>query len=121
MPLVGRFITSVLSVLDANDPDTFRKGLVAAGRIPLVSHTVMRMQSPAIEKGNASLPGPGNDGKPENPGPPPKGGELPQCSVTDPGCTPEPKPKLGDPPPTCDPADPACTDKPDCLNLTPVP
>jgi uncharacterized membrane protein (UPF0127 family) len=119
MPLVGRFITSVLSVLDANDPDTFRKGLVAAGRIPLVSHTVMRMQSPAIENGNASLPGPGNDGKPENPGPPPKGGELPQCSVTDPGCTVEPGPNPGDVDPICDPSDPKC--KPQCPNLALVP
>jgi hypothetical protein len=68
-----------------------------------------------------SIPGPGNNGKATDPGPPPKAGELPKCSVTDPACTPEPKPKLGDPPPTCDPTDPACTDKPDCLNLTPVP
>jgi hypothetical protein len=77
------------------------------------------MQSPAIENGNASLPGPGNDGKPENPGPPPKGGELPKCSVTDPGCTVEPGPNPGDVDPICDPSDPKC--KPQCPNLALVP
>ncbi len=88
MPLVGRFYTWALSVLDADDPDVFRKGLVAAGRIPIVSHTVIRMQSEAIENDTmVSIPGPGNNGKVTDPGPPYSGsGELPKCGATDPSC-----------------------------------
>ena len=62
-------------------------GLIADGRIPVVAHTVMRMQSPAIEAGNVSNPGAGNAGKPVDPGPPPQGPGLPNCAKTDPGCT----------------------------------
>jgi hypothetical protein len=92
MPLVGRFYTWALSVLDASDPDTFRKGLVAAGRIPIVSHTVIRMQSEPIENATmVSVPGPGNNGKATDPGPPYSGGgELPSCPVADPTCTSKP-------------------------------
>jgi hypothetical protein len=119
IPLAGRFMNWALGVLNSGDPDAFRQGLVAAKRIPVVTHTVMRMQSPAIENANASLPGPGNDGKPTGPGPAPKGDPLPKCSVTDPACTNPPKPD--EPPSICDPAAGDCPDKPDCLNLTPVP
>lgn len=103
IPLAGKFMNWALSVLNGGDTDVFRKGLVAAGRIPVVTHTVMRMQSPAYEKANASIPGPGNDGKPTDPGPAPGpgpgpgDGQLPKCPVTDPACTPEPMP-------ACDPA-----------------
>jgi hypothetical protein len=92
MPLVGRFYTWALSVLDASDPDTFRKGLVAAGRIPIVSHTVIRMQSEPMENATmVSIPGPGNNGKATDPGPPYGGsGELPRCSATDPACASKP-------------------------------
>jgi hypothetical protein len=87
VPLAGRFMTWSLGVINKNDADTFRAGLVKDGGIPVVSHTVMRLQSPAIENGNASSPGPGNDGKPVDPGTKPPGGELPKCPVTDPTCT----------------------------------
>jgi hypothetical protein len=131
IPLAGKFMSWALGVLDPADPksasksdtDAFRAALINAGRIPVVTHTVMRMQSPAIENANASIPGPGNDGKPEDPGPPPKGGELPRCPVTDPACTPKPEPEPDDLPSLCDPSlDPACATKPPpCPNLTPVP
>lgn len=104
IPLAGKFMNWALGILNSGDPDAFRKGLVAAGRIPVVTHTVMRMQSPAYENANASIPGPGNDGKPTDPGPAPGGGELPKCPDTDPACTPAPKPE-------CDPA----TDPNGCL------
>ncbi|MFP5407659.1 MAG: TadE/TadG family type IV pilus assembly protein [Gammaproteobacteria bacterium] len=106
IPLAGKFMNWSLGILNSGDPDAFRQGLVAAGRIPVVTHTVMRMQSPAYENANASIPGPGNDGKPEDPGPAPGqvDGSLPKCPVTDPACTPEPKP-------ACDPA----TDPNGCL------
>lgn len=103
IPLAGKFMNWALSVLNGGDTDVFRKGLVAAGRIPVVTHTVMRMQTPAYENANASIPGPGNDGKPTDPGPAPGpgpgpgDGQLPKCPVTDPACTPEPGP-------ACDPA-----------------
>ncbi|MFN3792892.1 TadE/TadG family type IV pilus assembly protein [Massilia sp.] len=124
IPLAGRFMNWALSVLNEGDTDAFRQGLIAAGRIPVVTHVVMRMQSPAIEAGNASLPGPGNGGEPEDPGSPPgPGGEpLPRCEVTDPGCTRPPKTEPpGDLEPICDPATGNCPDKPDCIDLTPMP
>lgn len=122
IPLAGRFMNWALGELDKSDPDAFRQGLVKAGRIPVVAHTVMRMQSPAIEGGNASIPGPGNNGRPEDPGPPPKGDPLPKCPVTDPACTAKPGPDLDDLQPICDPSDPACASKPPpCPNLAPVP
>jgi hypothetical protein len=101
IPLAGRFMTWALETLNPADPDAFRQGLVAAGRIPIVAHVVMRMQSPAIENGNASNPGPGNDGDPEDPGPTPPGPGLPECPLTDPACQED----SGDPDePECDPA-----------------
>lgn len=106
MPLVGRFYTYALSVLNASDPDAFKKALLAKGRIPVVTHTVMRMQSPAIEAANASLPGPGNQGNPQDPGPVAKGPELPACDTINCAGSPppsnEPGPDTGNPPP-CDP------------------
>lgn len=102
IPLAGKFMNWALGVLNSGDTDAFRQGLVTAGRIPVVAHTVMRMQSPAYEKANASSPGPGNDGKPTDPGPTPGGagpevGFLPECPLTDPTCASEPKA-------ACDPA-----------------
>ncbi|WP_114970024.1 TadE family protein [Rhodoferax ferrireducens] len=87
IPLAGKFMNWALGLLNSGDSDAFRKGLVVAGRIPVVTHTVMRMQSPAIENGNASSPGPGNNGTPTDPGPAsPPGTELPRCPATDPMC-----------------------------------
>lgn len=93
MPLVGRFYTFALSVLSADDPDVFRKGLVNAGRIPIVAHTVIRMQSEPYENSlTVNIPGAGNNGNPTDPGPPYGGsGELPTCPVYDPTCVTCPK------------------------------
>ncbi|MDP2197928.1 MAG: TadE/TadG family type IV pilus assembly protein, partial [Sulfurimicrobium sp.] len=79
IPLAGKFMNWALGILNSGDPDAFRQGLVKAGRIPVVAHTVMRMQSPAYENANASNPGPGNGGVPKDPGPGPGGGGLPKC------------------------------------------
>ena len=117
IPLAGPFMARALAVLDPADGDAFRAGLIADGRIPVVAHTVMRMQSPAIEAGNASLPGPGNAGKPVDPGPPPQGPGLPACPVTDPACTaPTEPPPASEPLPVgCDPlTDPGCGSLPSC-------
>ena len=88
IPLAGPFLTWALGKLNPVDSDVFRAGLVAAGRIPVVTQTVMRMQSPAIEGSNASSPGPGNAGTPVGPGPIPPGPVLPTCPVTNPTCAP---------------------------------
>jgi Flp pilus assembly protein TadG len=95
IPLAGKFMTWALGILNSGDSDAFRQGLVAAGRIPVVTATVMRMQSPAFESSNASSPGPGNNGTPIDPGPTPVGPttpELPSCPVTDPSCVSSPTP-----------------------------
>lgn len=115
IPLAGPFMARAIAALDPADGDAFRAGLVASGRIPVVAHTVMRMQSPAIETGNPSAPGPGNGGTPIDPGPPPQGSGLPVCAVTDPACTtaPRPLPESGQPPGGCDPlTDPGCPSSP---------
>lgn len=52
VPLAGRFFTWALRTLSP-DHDAFRRGLVEAGRIPLVSQVTLRMQSDAIE--NAAI------------------------------------------------------------------
>ena len=122
IPLAGRFMSWALGELNKGDTDAFRLGLVKAGRIPVVTATVMRMQTPAIEAGNVSIPGPGNGGTPEDPGPElgSPGDPLPECPATDPACTSEPD--VSDVPSICDPAtDPACPSTPPCPNVTPIP
>ena len=117
IPLAGPFMARALAALDPADGDAFRAGLITGGRIPVVAHTVMRMQSPAIEVGNPSSPGPGNAGRPVDPGPPPQGPGLPECPVTDPACTPptEPPPAPEPVPGGCDPlTDPGCGSPPSC-------
>ena len=117
IPLAGPFMARALALLDPADGDAFRAGLIADGRIPVVAHTVMRMQSPAIEAGNASYPGAGNAGKPVDPGPSPQGPGLPECPVTDPACTPPtvPPPAPEPVPDECDPlTDPGCWSVPSC-------
>ena len=116
IPLAGPFMARALAALDPADGDAFRAGLIADGRIPVVAHTVMRMQSAAIEAGNASSPGPGNAGKPVDPGLPPQGPGLPACPVTDPACAPPTEPPAPEPlPDGCDPlTDPGCGSPPSC-------
>ena len=117
IPLAGPFMARAIAALDPVDGDAFRAGLVAGGRIPVVTHIVMRMQSPAIEAGNASAPGPGNGGAPVDPGPPSGGPGLPVCTVTDPACTAPPAPiPASDPLPVgCEPlTDPGCGAPPQC-------
>lgn len=68
MPLVGTFYVKVLQGL-ANvgliaETDPFKLALLQQGRIPMVTHTTMRMQSDAFENGNVSNPGAGNNGVP---------------------------------------------------------
>jgi Flp pilus assembly protein TadG len=96
VPFVSKFYITYLKWLDPHT-DAFYSKLVDAGRIPVVTHVTVEMQSDAIESdATVSIPGPGNGGNPTNPGDPPVSDNPP------PDCT-----KLG-----CDPPDespePAC-------------
>jgi len=99
MPLVGRFYTWALGKLGAGAGDAFKQGLIAAGRIPIVSHVVVRMQSDAIRNSAmVSSPGAGNGGTPSDPGPAPEPPELPSCPYYDTSCA-----GGGNPPPVEEP------------------
>ena len=88
MPLVGRFYTWALGKLGAGAGDPYKQSLIDAGRIPVVVHTTLRMQSDPIRNAlMISSPGPGNDGKPKEPAPPPKEEPLPTCGYADPSCS----------------------------------
>ncbi|MFG6443612.1 hypothetical protein ACG0Z3_23290, partial [Roseateles sp. LKC17W] len=80
--------TWALSKLGAGVGDAFKLGLIEAGRIPVVSHVVVRMQSDAIRNtAMVSSPGPGNDGTPTDPGPGTTPPDLPTCPWWDPSCS----------------------------------
>jgi hypothetical protein len=66
VPLIGNMLAYLAGY---NEQDSFKKGLYDAGRIPLVTHVTLQMQSNAIESTNVSSPGKGNDGQPVNPDP----------------------------------------------------
>jgi outer membrane protein OmpA-like peptidoglycan-associated protein/uncharacterized membrane protein YgcG len=89
MPLAGRFYTWALNALRAGDGDAFKQTLIDAGRIPVVVHTTLRMQSDAIRNtAMVSSPGPGNHGTPTDRGTPPGDPPtLPRCGPTDPACS----------------------------------
>jgi Flp pilus assembly protein TadG len=87
MPLAGSLYTWALNVLGAGASDPFVQALLEARRIPVVVHTTVRMQSDAIRNSAmASSPGPGNNGKPADPGPGPTSPTLPTCPYWDPTC-----------------------------------
>lgn len=101
IPLMGLIYNKYLAWLDPGD-DPFRSRLIAAGRIPVVTHATLQMQSDAIEPPNpVSIPGSGNNGSPVDPGEPPISTEPPPSCGTI-GCTTPPGPLdpggPGDPP-----------------------
>ena len=88
MPMVGKFYTWVLTMLGAGTDDAFKQALLLAGRIPVVTSTVIRMQSDAVKNSAMiSSPGKGNDGKPVPPDPGDPGPVVPQCPWWDPACS----------------------------------
>lgn len=88
VPLAGRFFVWAVSTMFPTHPDAFRRALLAQGRIPVVAHVTLRMQSDAIENHLlASTPGPGNHGRPLDPGAPAEPEPLPECRWADPLCT----------------------------------
>jgi TadE-like protein len=105
MPLAGRLYTWALDKLGTGTGDAFVQGLLKAGRIPVTVHTTVRMQSDAIRNSAmVSSPGPGNNGKPVDPGPEPAAPTLPTCPYWDPTCVSCPN---GVDDPACSPA--ACS------------
>ncbi|HET9644228.1 MAG TPA: TadE/TadG family type IV pilus assembly protein [Burkholderiaceae bacterium] len=91
MPMVGRFYTWALNQLNSAGGDSFKQALLDAGRIPVVTQTVMRMQSEPIRNAAmVSSPGAGNSGNPVDPGPAPG----PGGGTSDPGGD----PSSGNPP-----------------------
>jgi hypothetical protein len=87
IPMVGRFYTWSLQQLGSAGGDVFVQSLLQSRRIPVVVHTTVRMMSEPIENPlMASLPGAGNNGNPQDPGPPIAGNPLPACPFYDPTC-----------------------------------
>jgi Flp pilus assembly protein TadG len=112
VPFVSKLYLTYLKWLDPHN-DAFFSKLVDAGRIPVVTHVTVEMQSDAIESdANVSIPGPGNGGKPTNPGDPPvNSGPPPEC--TNLGC----EVSGPTPQPACNPfTDPnRCQSTPECV------
>ncbi len=116
VPFISHIYIWALEKLDPK-VDSFHTSLVQAGRIPVVTHVMLHMNSDAIESDSTvSIPGKGNGGNPTDPGNPPTSTEsLPGCSTA--GCTTIGSSK----PPACDPATDANGCKPTltCSRLNP--
>lgn len=56
VPLAGKLYVQALRLGLWSQPDTFVWGLLAAGRIPVVTHTVVRMQSDGFESMSTARP-----------------------------------------------------------------
>jgi uncharacterized membrane protein (UPF0127 family) len=104
VPVVGKLYLAYLKWADAHT-DAFQTKLIDDGRIPVVTHVTLEMQSEAIEPDNpVSIPGAGNGGKPADPGNPPVAqGPGPDCTTLScKGSSPPPSPPP-DPEPACNP------------------
>jgi hypothetical protein len=90
VPLMGGIYAKYIAWLDTGG-DAFNTGLIAARRIPMVTHVTLLMQSDALEDNPVSSPGPGNNGTPTDPGEPPVvDTPPPKCGTI--GCTTPPGP-----------------------------
>ena len=56
VPLAGRFFTWALRMLDPDDDDAFRRGLVEASRIPMVSQVTLRTVRRGSIEGDDAAP-----------------------------------------------------------------
>lgn len=65
--LIGSIYKKYLQWLDSGS-DEFNTRLIDGGRIPIVAHVTLAMHSDAVEAGNLSMPGLGNDGRPVDSG-----------------------------------------------------
>ncbi|MFZ5528717.1 MAG: OmpA family protein [Pseudomonadota bacterium] len=90
VPLVGRVYAIFLKWLDVKD-SAFETRLIESGRVPVVSHVTLQMQTDPIETTQVSIPGMGNGGQPVDPGDPPvTTAEPPRCQTI--GCSEMPDP-----------------------------
>ena len=118
VPLISRLYTKYLKWQDLGD-DAFHTRLVNDGRIPVVTHITLHMQSDAIEPdAPVSSPGQGNGGTATNPGDPSTTSRPPPSCTTASCGSAEPAPSqpcdpLSDtnhcsPPTGCSPGDISC-------------
>jgi uncharacterized membrane protein (UPF0127 family) len=113
VPIIGKLYIAYLKWGDTHTDD-FQTRLINDGRIPVVTHVTLEMQSDAIEPDNpVSTPGLGNGGKAADPGSPPVT-PRPQPDCTTLSC-PAPSP---DPQPACNPfTDPNRCEPPPCSQI----
>jgi uncharacterized membrane protein (UPF0127 family) len=129
IPVIGRLYLAYLKWADQHT-DEFQTKLISSGRIPVVTHVTIEMQSDAIEPDSpVSTPGLGNGGHTTNPpSPPVTQGPPPDCTTLscdspappspEPACNPFTDPNHCEPPTTCVPNSQMC-----CIptNFTPIP
>ncbi len=86
VPLIGMIYSKFLKEFDTRT-DAFQTQLINAGRIPVVTHVTLQMQSDAIEGSNVSSPGTTNNGTSNNPSSPsnPSASTPPNCLTI--GCS----------------------------------
>jgi uncharacterized membrane protein (UPF0127 family)/Flp pilus assembly protein TadG len=122
VPFVSKIYMAYLKWMDPHDDELYTR-LVEAGRIPVVTHVTIEMQSDAIESdASVSIPGAGNGGTPTNPGDTPVATNDPPPDCTNLGChapapapTPVPAPGPAADPPACNPfIDPNHCQAPQC-------
>jgi outer membrane protein OmpA-like peptidoglycan-associated protein len=81
VPLVGAIYARYLKWAD-DGSSAARTALLDAGRIPVVTHVTVQMQSDAIEGPTVTSPGMGNGGAPADPGMPPGPTSPPPACAT---------------------------------------
>lgn len=103
VPIVSKVYLTALRAADSGQ-DPFYSQLIRNGRIPVISHVTLAMQSDPVENSAmVGTPGTGSPGSPGDPGTPPKP-PPPQCPST--GCVGEPGTGGEPDPPGTDPSDP---------------
>lgn len=120
VPILGKLYLTYLKWADQHT-DAFQTKLIGDGRIPVVTHVTIEMQSDAIEPDSpVSIPGLGNGGQATNPGNPPVAqGPPPDCTTLscpgpaqppdpEPACNPFTDPNHCEPPTTCVPNSQMC-------------
>ena len=113
VPLVRQLYSQYLKWRDPGT-DAFHSQLVAEGRIPVVTHVTLQMQSDAIEPDQpVSMPGLGNNGQPGDPGDPPVV-DTPPPGCAGSGCA-------ADSSPTDPTTTPDAPDAPSCGGAQPTP
>jgi len=114
VPVIGELYLAYLKWADSHT-DAFQTKLIGDGRVPVVAHVTLEMESDAIEPDQPlSMPGAGNGGVPADPGSTPVvQGPGPVCTTL--SCRDPLPPSIPDPGPPCNPL----TDPNHCATPTP--